>query len=214
MSHRYSLFRSPHTRYRLGVALCALFAAQMLNSMSAPATWADTSSAAPKVVQSLRDTTGKTLTIPAPGHKATVLVFIAHDCPISNAYAREVSRIADEYGQRGVQLFVVYAENGLSLAGARQHAKDYGYQVPTFLDATHRLSKAAGATVTPEAVVLDAEGKRLYLGRIDNLYAGYGKKRTQPTERDLRAALDATLAGKPVPHSTTTAIGCFIPDTP
>jgi hypothetical protein len=64
--------------------------------------------------------------------------------------------------------------------------------------------------VTPEAAVLSPDGKVRYLGRIDNRVADFGKARPQATERDVRDALDAVLAGKPVPHPVTKSIGCAI----
>jgi hypothetical protein len=77
-------------------------------------------------------------------------------------------------------------------------------------DTQRELVKRTGVRFAPEVVVLGPDGQQRYRGRIDNLYADYGKRRTQPTERDLRDALDAILAGKPVPKETTKAIGCFI----
>jgi hypothetical protein len=164
-----------------------------------------------KVNLRVTDLGGVSRSVPTKDKKATVLLFIAHDCPISNAYAAEISRINSEYGPRGVQMMVVYAEGQVSPATARQHAKQFGYQMPLVIDGARRLSGATGATVTPEAVVLGADGRSLYRGRIDNRYAGFGKARKTATERDLRVALDAVLAGKAVPHPTTTAVGCFIP---
>lgn len=169
--------------------------------------------AAPAALKTtVTDIAGARHVLPEPKQKATVLVFIAHDCPISNNYAPEISRIATDYAKRGVRLFVVYAESDFDAARARKHAHDYNFRVPAILDAKHTLSRAVGATVTPEVAVLSPSGQRLYLGRIDNQYFGYGKKRTQATQRDLRAALDAIGRGKAVANATTTAIGCFIPE--
>jgi hypothetical protein len=52
----------------------------------------------------------------------------------------------------------------------------------------------------------------LYRGRIDDRVADFGKRRVEPTRRDLRLALDAILAGKPVPARRTKAVGCYIPE--
>jgi hypothetical protein len=57
-------------------------------------------------------------------------------------------------------------------------------------------------------------GGLAYRGRIDDLYPELGKKRAAPTKRDLREALAAVLAGKPVPVPRTEAVGCSIPDLP
>ena len=144
--------------------------------------------------------------------RATVLIFVARDCPISNTYAPEINRIATQYA-KSVRFFLVYADQEISADKARSHAKDFAYKMPLVLDTKHRLVRATGATVTPQVAVLAPDGKRLYLGRINNLYIGFGKKRARITQNDLRETLDAVLAGKPVPHSTTIAIGCFIPDS-
>jgi hypothetical protein len=62
--------------------------------------------------------------------------------------------------------------------------------------------------VTPEVAVLSPTGELLYLGRIDDRYNPQGKRRPEPTVRDLQLALDAVLAGKPVPTPRTKAFGC------
>lgn len=146
------------------------------------------------------------------GRKATVLFFIAHDCPISNGYAPEISRTCREYGARNVALYVVYVEPSLSVAAARAHARAYGYALSAaLLDPKHRLVKHAGATITPEAAIFSPDGRLRYRGRIDDRYPSLGQRREVVTTHDLRASLEAVLAGKPVPVQTTTAVGCFIP---
>ena len=65
------------------------------------------------------------------------------------------------------------------------------------LDPKRDLIVAAGATVSPEAAIFSAKGALLYRGRIDDRAFAPGKHRAEPHERDLRAALDAILAGKP-----------------
>lgn len=145
-----------------------------------------------------------------PDHAATLLVFVLTDCPISNAYAPEIQRITAEYSTRDVATFVVYADARLTSTAAQHHAADYGYQGSMICDADKRLAAAVDARVAPEAVVLSRRGQVLYRGRIDDWYADYGQRRVQPTQRDLRDALDAVLAGQPVKQPTTRAIGCLI----
>ena len=146
------------------------------------------------------------------GQKVTVLFFVMHECPVANGYAPEISRIMAEYSTNGVRGFVVYVESDLTAEQARAHARDYGYKSGTVLDPQHRLVKAAGATISPEAAVLSPAGKVLYRGRIDDRVVDFGKRRVEPTRRDLRLALDAILAGKPVPARHTKAVGCYIPE--
>ena len=145
------------------------------------------------------------------GQAATVLFFVLHDCPIANAYAPEISRIAAEYRERGVRAFVIYAEDDLSPADARKHAREYAYRCPALLDPKGTLARSAGATVSPEAAVFSAKGALLYRGRIDDRAIAPGKHRAEPHERDLRVALDAILAGRPVRERFTRAIGCYLP---
>ena len=146
----------------------------------------------------------------SPISQAVVLIFFGHDCPISNGYAPEISRIQKEYSPKGIELCVVYADPDLARDDAREHAKDYSFDFPAILDPTLSLAARVGATVKPEAAVLSPEGKLLYRGRIDNTYADLGKRRAAPTQRDLRDALDAILAGEPVSVPRTEALGCDI----
>ena len=76
------------------------------------------------------------------------------------------------------------------------------------------LVARAGVEVTPEAAVFSPAGAVVYRGRINDLFAALGKKRAEPTTHDLRAALDAVVAGKAPPVATTPAIGCFIASQP
>lgn len=144
------------------------------------------------------------------GGKAVVLLFIARDCPISNAYAPEIKRLIARYTPLRIAFYLVYPDPDTSPAAAKQHAKDYGYSCPVLLDPAHRLVRKAGATVTPEAAVFARGGRLLYRGRIDDLYLGFGQRRDHATRHDLRDALDAVLAGRPAATPKTQAIGCFI----
>jgi hypothetical protein len=81
------------------------------------------------------------------------------------------------------------------------------------LDSELKCAKRVGATITPEAVVLSPAGDVLYRGRIDDRYPKPGgKRRESPTSFDLRDALAATVAGKPVPKPWPPAVGCPIDD--
>ena len=145
-------------------------------------------------------------------NRATVFIFITHDCPISNGYAPEIERIYREYTSKKISFFLVYVDPSMSAEVARKHRKEYAYTCSALLDPKHELVKLTGVTVTPEAAVISKEGKRLYRGRIDDRAQGFGKVRTQPNQRDLRLALDAIVAGKKVETSITPSVGCFIAD--
>ena len=160
----------------------------------------------------LRDTAGAVHTSAEwAGHKAVVLFFVITDCPITNGYVPEMNRIREAYASRGVVLYAVQAEPRTPDADVQRYARDYRYSFPLLLDPRQVLVRFTGATATPQVAVLSAEGKLLYLGRIDNRAVDFGVQRPRATEFDLREALDATLAGKPVPHAFAKSIGCGIP---
>jgi len=143
-----------------------------------------------------------------------VVIFTMSDCPIANAYAPEINRIVAKYTAQGVAFSVVYVDSDLSKKAAKQHAQDYGYKCTQVLDPLHTLAQLAGATTSPEAIVIGAKGTIVYRGRIDNRVAKYGKTRPNPTRQDLRITLDALLSGKPVPVARTPCVGCLISAPP
>ncbi|HEX8237834.1 MAG TPA: redoxin family protein [Abditibacteriaceae bacterium] len=160
----------------------------------------------------VRDARGKLhRPLEAKGKRASALVFVAHDCPISNSYAPEINRLHTEYAKRGINFYVVYVDAKMTAAAAQHHAREFGFKSPVLLDTKHTLAKATGATVTPEAVVVLPGGKLLYRGRVDNKHVAYGKTRRAATKHDLRDVLELILAGKPPRQPiVTTAVGCFI----
>jgi hypothetical protein len=115
------------------------------------------------------------------------------------------------FKERGVQWLVVHVDPQITSEVALQHARDYELPCPVIVDPQHRLVREAGATRTPEAAVFSPRRELLYRGRIDDRYVGLGKRRPEPTSRDLRDALEAVLAGRSVSTPRTEAIGCDIP---
>jgi thiol-disulfide isomerase/thioredoxin len=164
------------------------------------------------LVQALSGAPVDALKAPA-GTKAIVFIFTSTDCPISNRYAPELHRIADAFGSKGVVFRLVYPTPSEDAKGIRAHmaAYAYGEVFEPLRDSKLALATFTGATVTPEAVVV-ANGKIAYRGRIDDRFVDLGRERPSPTERDLFDALTAIVAGKPAPHATTQAVGCFISD--
>jgi hypothetical protein len=147
----------------------------------------------------------------SPETKAAVLVFISTDCPVANYYQPTLRKLNEAYAAKGVELFLVHANPALTAELAREHARQFSIAAPVVLDPRHALARRVGATKTPQAAVITRTGEVAYLGRIDDTYLGYGKKRTAPATHDLKDALDAVLAGKPVAVSRTDSVGCFIP---
>jgi hypothetical protein len=144
-----------------------------------------------------------------PGIKlATVLIFYGHDCPISNSYAPEINRISGSH--TNFAFYIVQVDPDLTVAAAKQHAKDFDLHPPVLIDRQHQLVKQLQPRVTPEVFVLGKDGTTLYRGRIDDRNAGIEKHRSAATQHDLIDALDAIAGGQPVRLKETKAIGCVI----
>lgn len=141
-----------------------------------------------------------------------VLVFTRSDCPISNRYAPEVQRLARRFAADGVTFWLVYVDPDESAETIRAHQREYGYRSPAVRDLDHELVQRTGARLTPEAALYDSAGRLAYLGRIDDLYAAYDRKRAEPGVRDLEQAILAVLAGRSVETPRTKAVGCYIAD--
>ena len=151
----------------------------------------------------LRDLDGRPKTPFAPTGGASVVFFVATDCPVSNSYAPVIQRVCREYGPRGVECSLVYEDVDTHLSTAhldqlvRAHLQEYGYTGFTaVVDRDRAAATHAKASITPQAFVIDRSGDIRYRGRIDNLYAALGKTRQQVTSHDLRDALRSRLVYK------------------
>jgi len=142
--------------------------------------------------------------------RAAALVFVRVDCPISNGYAPELNRIFRDYASQGIDFYLVYIDENISIEQAKQHAAEFGYHCPVLLDEKRRLVSALKISVTPEVAIVSRTGDLLYHGRIDDTYAAFGQKRFAPTTHDLRDALDAIAHDRAVAVSSTAAVGCSI----
>jgi hypothetical protein len=181
----------------LVLAICAL-AISLRASPSAPA---------PATV---KDIDGHAFSLFGPGTRATVLFFVTVDCPITNSYMPEISRIVASYTPEKVAFFAVYSDPSLSVSAIREHAAAFGLHIPLIQDNAHFLVRKAGATVNPETALFAPGAHLVYRGRIDDWYLELGKRRAAPTQRYLRLALDEVLNGRPVAISQVPPIGCSI----
>lgn len=146
----------------------------------------------------------------ADGRAATVIFFLMHDCPVANASAPAIARLANDFGARGVMFFGVYATE--TVAEINKHRRQYSLPFPGLSDASLQLARHAGATRVPEAAVFSAAGELLYRGRIDDRAVSPGVTRPEPRRHDLRLALEAVLAGKKPDPQFTEAVGCYLPE--
>ncbi len=154
----------------------------------------------------LPDADGKEHSLNAlKGKNGAVLIFVAVQCPVSNAYNERMEKLAQEYKARGINVIGINSNGAESAEAVKAHAVTHKLTFPILKDPGNKIADRLGASVTPEAYFLDANNKLVYRGRIDNAKDG-----TQVSANDLRDALDATLAGKPVAKATANAFGCSI----
>jgi peroxiredoxin len=139
-------------------------------------------------------------------NKAVAVVFIATKCPVSNAYNTRMAALGKEYVAKGVFLVGINSNKTEPAAEVKEHAEKHGFTFPVLKDDGNKIADAYGAAKTPEVFVLDPKGILLYHGRIDESQDDARNVRSP----DLRNALEAILAGKPVPTAETKAFGCTI----
>jgi peroxiredoxin len=139
------------------------------------------------------------------GKNGTVLIFIAVQCPVSNAYNERMEKLAEDYKAKGIAIVGINSNVAEDAAAVKAHAAEHKLAFPILKDAGNKIADKLGATVTPEAYFLDANNKLLYHGRIDN-----ARNPAQLETSDLRNALDAALSDKPIEKTEAKAFGCTI----
>src|SRR5215472_10682962 len=160
---------------------------------------------APAFALTTLDGQGFTLAEAARSHKAVVLMFIATQCPYSNAYNDRMRDMAAAYAKKGVLFVGINSNKTESLEETAAHAKQHGFAFPVLKDPGNQVADLYGASHTPEIYVVGKDGKLLYHGRIDD-----STETAKVTSHDLSNALDELLAGQPVAKAETKAFGCSI----
>jgi peroxiredoxin len=139
------------------------------------------------------------------GKNGTVLLFIAVQCPVSNAYNERMEKLAQDYKAKGIAVIGINSNVAEDAAAVKAHAAEHKFSFTILKDPGNKIADRLGAAVTPEAYFLDAGNKLLYHGRIDN-----SRNAAQIETNDLRNALDAALAGKAIEKTEAKAFGCTI----
>lgn len=137
--------------------------------------------------------------------KAIVLMFIATQCPVSNAYNGRMNELYEEYSKKNIAFVAINSNKQEAVEEIKNHAKEKGFKFPILKDSNNVIADKLEATVTPEIYVLDSRFEILYHGRIDN-----SSREERVTSKDLRNALEEILNSKPVTVTSTKAFGCTI----
>jgi peroxiredoxin len=165
---------------------------------------------------------GKTYTL-ASFSKADILVivFTCNHCPTAQAYENRIIQLTSDYASKNVAVVAImpndpssinldelgYTDMGDSYEEMKVRAKEKKFNFPYLYDGeTEKASLAYGPIATPHVFIFDKNRILRYSGRIDDME----KPTKTPTQYDTRNAIDALLAGKPVPVTTTKVFGCSI----
>jgi peroxiredoxin len=162
---------------------------------------------------SLPDTTGKMVSLDDfADASALLVVFLCNHCPYVKHVADGLSALAKEYQRRGVAVVGINSNDVESYpddspAKMAEEVKLRGYTFPYLYDESQAVAKAYHAACTPDIYVFDRRRNLVYRGQMDSSRPG---NNVPVTGADLRAALDAVLAGRPVAATQKPSLGCNI----
>lgn len=138
--------------------------------------------------------------------KAIVIMFIATECPISLDYDKRMTKISNEYIEKGFVFLGINSNKQESVRDCKSHAEKMGFKFSVLKDEGNKIADMFGASVTPEIYILNTENfEILYHGRIDD-----SRKGDNITKHDLTTALNEILGGEKVSTPKTKAFGCTI----
>jgi len=149
--------------------------------------------------------------------KLLVVIFTCNHCPTAQAYEGRIKQLYADYKDKGVALVAInpnnpeairldelgYTDLSDSLEEMKTRAREHGFQFPYLFDGdTQKVARAYGVLATPHVFIFDQQRKLRYVGRIDD------SEVKQVHHQDARDAIEALLAGKPVPVPKTRVFGC------
>jgi len=161
----------------------------------------------------LPDTQGRTVSLvdfkDAP---ALLVMFICNHCPYVQHVRSELVKLSKDYQVRGLAVVGINSNDAEAYPDdspekMREEAARWGYGFPYLLDATQETAKAYRAACTPDFFLFNKDRKLVYRGQLDDSRPSNG---IPLTGKDLRAALDAVLAGKAVTGQQRPSMGCNI----
>ena len=144
--------------------------------------------------------------------RESVVLFICNHCPFVKHVADELARLGDDYQAKNVSVFAINSNDVENFPAdgpekMKEEAALRGYTFPYLLDVEQSVAKAYQAACTPDFYLFDANRKLVYRGQLDSSRPG---NTVAVDGRDLRGAIDAVLAGEPVPDDQVPSVGCNI----
>ena len=135
----------------------------------------------------------------------TLVMFIATQCPISNAYNERMNVLYKDYAAKGVKFVAINSNSTEPASEVETHKAKHGFPFAVYKDGNNVVADRFGAQVTPEVFLIDAAGVIRYHGAIDDSQNPVNIK-----SQGLRLALDAALTRQPIQKAETKAFGCTI----
>lgn len=148
-----------------------------------------------------------------PEDHLVVIAFLGTECPLAKLYGPRLNQLQTEFSKRKVTFVGINSNTQDSLTEITDYIAKHKIKYPILKDVGNKLADKLAAERTPEVLVLDAERKIRYRGRIDDQYL-VGFSRDTVRRRDLAIALEELLAGSEVSTPTTKPIGCYIGRVP
>jgi peroxiredoxin len=144
--------------------------------------------------------------------KALLVMFICAHCPYVKHIEKGLAALGKDYAGKPLGLVAICSNDVTthpedSPAGLKQQAATFGFNFPYLYDETQAVARAYKAACTPDFFLFDGDHRLVYRGQFDSSRPGNG---IPVTGKDLRAAIDLVLAGKPVPTDQRPSIGCNI----
>lgn len=146
------------------------------------------------------------------GKAALLIMFLCRHCPYVEHVQDGIARIGQDYADTGLGIIGISSNDPVHYPDdAPERLKDMAqrlrFRFPLCFDDTQEVAKAYKAACTPDFYLFDAQRRLVYRGQLDDSRPGNNKP---VTGRDLRAAIDAVLAGTPVAANQKASIGCSI----
>ena len=157
--------------------------------------------------------TGKTLRFAdIAGEQATLVMFICNHCPFVKHVLDELARLGQDYAGQPVGMVAISSNDVTGYPQDRPErmkelAEQRGFAFPYLFDESQNTARAYDAACTPDFYIFDAKRKLAYRGQLDDSRPGNG---IAVTGADVRAALDALLAGQKVSNRQKPSSGCNI----
>jgi len=161
----------------------------------------------------LPDTDGRMVSLSDfEGAPALLVAFICNHCPYVKHIRQGFADFAREYQDRGLAVVAINSNDAErypddSPEAMAREKEEAGYTFPYLFDETQEVARAYRAACTPDFFLFDGERRLVYRGQFDDSRPGND---VPVTGRDLRAAVDAVLEGRPVPEEQRASIGCNI----